>query len=326
MEIDAINVLPELRKEKAANFAGEVISHRSVPVIDFTDFLSRRRDIERELWEAGTTVGFFQIKNHGIPRETVKNAFSYLDRFFNLDETVKSKYPFVNNCGWEYQKQVRPSTGTPDRKESFQITKNIMGNMWPERELPGFIKVMLDLETQSWELGMRVLSCFTRELNVPENFFSIAHDPTSADYQSTLRLLRYFGGSHRDQSKVWGAGAHTDYDCLTLVFQNEGEDGLEVCPGRDYLAGSWTPVASRSGDIITCNIGDMLMRWSDDRLVSNFHRVRMPPQGKKRDSLAFFCQANRDVVIRSKLHGEITAGEFLRTRVTANFGNTAFRG
>lgn len=32
-------------------------------------------------------------------------------------------------------------------------------------------------------------------------------------------------------------------------------------------------------DAITINIGDMLMRWSDDRLKSNFHRVRAPGPG-----------------------------------------------
>ncbi len=40
----------------------------------------------------------------------------------------------------------------------------------------------------------------------------------------------------------------------------------------------WTAVDPVE-DAITINIGDMLMRWSDDRLVSNFHRVRAPGPG-----------------------------------------------
>ncbi len=35
----------------------------------------------------------------------------------------------------------------------------------------------------------------------------------------------------------WRAGAHTDYDCLTLLFQREGQDGLQVCPARMRRAG-----------------------------------------------------------------------------------------
>lgn len=40
-----------------------------------------------------------------------------------------------------------------------------------------------------------------------------------------------------------------------------------------------------------------------------------------RYSLAFFCQANRDAVIEgpSKRYPAITAGDFLRQRVAANF-------
>ena len=41
------------------------------------------------------------------------------------------------------------------------------------------------------------------------------------------------------------------------------------------------------------NIGDALMRWSDDRLKSNYHRVRMPTPGEdqgSRYSMAYFNQ------------------------------------
>ena len=51
-------------------------------------------------------------------------------------------------------------------------------------------------------------------------------------------------------------------------------------PGREastqFASGdAWTAVDPVEG-ALTINIGDMLMRWSDDRFKSNFHRVRMP--------------------------------------------------
>ena len=61
------------------------------------------------------------------------------------------------------------------------------------------------------------------------------------------------------------------------------------------------PTSSRLPGVITCNIGDMLMRWSDDQLLSTLHRVRMPRQDEylgSRYSLPFFCQANKDAVIQ----------------------------
>lgn len=44
---------------------------------------------------------------------------------------------------------------------------------------------------------------------------------------------------------------------------------------------------------IVCNIGDQLMRWSDDKLKSTFHRVTCPRPGEyqgDRYSIGFFNQ------------------------------------
>ncbi|UDY25349.1 2OG-Fe(II) oxygenase family protein [Nocardioides sp. Kera G14] len=117
------------------------------------------------------------------------------------------------------------------------------------------------------------------------------------------------------------------FDCLTLLFQREGQHGLQVCPGRDLEAPEWTPVPP-SDDAITCNIGDMLMRWSDDQLLSNFHRVRSPLPGEytgARYSIPFFAQANRDVVITTPQgkYEPITAYDYLLERIAANYGEGA---
>ena len=67
----------------------------------------------------------------------------------------------------------------------------------------------------------------------------------------------------------------------------------------------------------------MLMRWSDDRLKSTLHRVRMPSgeaQQLSRFSMAFFCQANTDVIIAPPdgSYPPISAHEYLQRRVAAN--------
>ena len=42
-------------------------------------------------------------------------------RLFALPTEVKQRYPLdpAKNIGWEWQSQVRPSTGFPDQKESM---------------------------------------------------------------------------------------------------------------------------------------------------------------------------------------------------------------
>ncbi len=167
-----------------------------------------------------------------------------------------------------------------------------MAGRWPsDRELPGFRQTMLGFESQCWQLGMKILSCFALKLGFPESFFTTAHDPQRDTYQSTLRMLHYYA-TEQSQQGMWRAGAHTDFDCLTLLFQRPGQGGLQVCPGKDRESQQWTSIEPRE-EVITCNIGDMLMRWSDDQLPSNFHRVRNPLpheyQGP-RYSLAFFAR------------------------------------
>lgn len=268
-------------------------------------------------------IGFFQVSHHGIPLADIRQAFSMTEAFFDLPDEVKRQYPLAGNAGWESKAQVRPSTRTPDQKESYQITRPLMAGRWPsDRELPGFRQTMLGFESQCWQLGMKILSCFALKLGFPESFFTTAHDPQRDTYQSTLRMLHYYA-TEQSQQGMWRAGAHTDFDCLTLLFQRPGQGGLQVCPGKDRESQQWTSIEPRE-EVITCNIGDMLMRWSDDQLPSNFHRVRNPLphefQGP-RYSLAFFCQANKDVEILGpqRKYPPISAEDYLQQRIQANF-------
>jgi isopenicillin N synthase-like dioxygenase len=100
---------------------------------------------------------------------------------------------------------------------------------------------------------------------------------------------------------------------------------------------NWLPVQARQ-DRIVCNIGDQLMRvsavltssgqrlttqWSDDRLKSTYHRVRLPEGGESRGprySLAFFNQARSDVIIQgpAKKYPPITGGQFIAEAMARN--------
>lgn len=319
--------LDELNRESTYGGIGEDADEREIPVIDFSRYATDKAQIADALWEASTQVGFFQITGHGISRQAIIQAFSCAEQFFALDEKIKARYPRPKgaNVGWESLSQIRPSTGTPDQKESYQITRPAMQGLWPtEQELAGFQSIMLGFEQQCWQVGMQVLSCFADKLGFSSDFFSIAHQPDSTHYQSTLRLLHYYPTEPVEtQGNLWRAGAHTDFDCLTLLFQHEGHGGLQVCPGKEAQQGRWTNVPPRS-DVITCNIGDMLQRWSDDALQSNLHRVRMPRVGEytgSRQSIAFFCQANKDMIIEgpARKYPPISAADFLNQRIQANF-------
>lgn len=318
----------EVRAERGFGGPGVEVE-RDIPVIS----LAAERDVvDRAVQDAATRIGFFQVVDHGIDEETIDTAFGWAERFFALPSDRKKpvRMPPGSNSGWEYRSQRRPSTGTLDEKETYQVTRSRMERLglWPdERDLPGFRDAMLAFEQANWELAMRLLASFARMLGFDNDFFTARHDPTSPDYQSTLRLLHYLPIGGKLPTGTWRAGAHTDYDCLTLLHQRPGQAGLQVCPGTEAsVAGEplrWTGVEPIAGTI-TCNIGDMLTRWSDGRLRSTLHRVKIPDgpgRSLPRYSIAFFAQADRDALIEAPggRHPPITAADFLQQRLAANF-------
>lgn len=321
--------LEELRAETTFGAMGREVD-RPIPLIDCSDFEARRATITEQLWQAATEVGFFQLTHHGIDTAVIREAFAQAEAFFALPEEEKARFPLQKglNAGWEFMSQVRPSTGTVDQKESYQITLPHMAGLWPNQaQVPEFQRLILDFEYRAWRLGMDVLSCFAERLGFPRDFFAQAHDRAQPDYQSTLRLLHYLPlPEDKDYNDgLWRASAHTDFDCLTMVFQRTGQGGLQVSPGKAPAGAEreWASVIPEDG-LITCNIGDMLTRWSDDQLKSTLHRVRMPKPGEyagSRYSMAFFCQANKTVSIQGPggKYPPITAADFLQQRIQANY-------
>src|SRR5690606_17690229 len=181
-------------------------------------------------------------------------------------------------------------------------------------------------ERANWALGMKVLSCFALKLGFEPDFFTEAHDPMSPEYQCTLRLIHYLPmvNAKPEDFTGWRAGAHTDFDCLTRFHPRPVQGGLLLCPGKESTGRelAWTAAPPVPG-VSTCNIGDVLMRWSGDQLQSTLHRVRMPREDEylgPRYSLPFFCQANRDAIIQGpgNKYEPISAADYLYQRVTAN--------
>jgi isopenicillin N synthase-like dioxygenase len=327
----------ELAKERTLGGYGLDVE-RDIRCIDLNDVSERQVEVDDEIWAAATDIGFFQVTGHGIPQQQIDAAFALAELFFDLPPDTKERWPLRSgtNSGWEFRAQKRPSTGTLDQKESYQVTTSRMErlDLWPtDDDLVGFRATMEAFEKVNWELAMRLLRTFARKLGFPDDFFTERHDPASPEYQSTLRLLHYLPMRAADlDDSIWRAGAHTDYDCLTLLHQRPGQHGLQLCPGADAAQRAdpeaplgWTSVDPTPGTI-TCNIGDMLMRWSDDRLPSTLHRVRMPRPDEylgPRYSMAFFAQADCDAIIDSPSgrHASITAADYLQQRIAANFAS-----
>jgi isopenicillin N synthase-like dioxygenase len=118
------------------------------------------------------------------------------------------------------------------------------------------------------------------------------------------------------------AAAHTDINLITLLMGAQGK-GLEV----QNRAGQWIE-ATASEDELMVNVGDMLSRLSNNRLLSTVHQVVNPPEtnwSSSRYSIPFFmhpkanmpldCLPNCVTDKSPKQFGNISAGEFLNERL-----------
>lgn len=322
------------------------VSAMDIPIIDLSN--PNSEEIAIQLWNAAHNVGFFTLINHSIPQHQIDTLFSLSEQFFQLDSEIKHRYPFdvPKNSGYEFMTQKPPSTNVVDLKETFQVTarKGCMDNLWPDDEQSGFQEVVMDMIANAHALACRVLSLLESRAcpHVERGTLPNAHHIWGEDGQCTLRLLHYpptvvtadadgatQSNTDNDTNTRWRCGAHTDWGSLTLLFQRVGEDGLECRRratvdegGNNDAAASWVEVPPVEGGI-TVNIGDMLKRWSDCKLYSNMHRVRMPKTiedcAKSRYSVAFFLQADKSALIENTTDKAITAGEYFAERINAHF-------
>ena len=148
-------------------------------------------------------------------------------------------------------------------------------NAWPKT--PGFRETLLAYFDACLALGGRIHRAFACDLGLDLDFFV----DKLARPLATLRLLRY----PPEPVGEIGAGTHTDYGNITLLA-TDGVGGLEV----RTRAGRWLAAPSIPGAFVV-NIGDCLMRWTNDVYVSTPHRVVSRGAGE-RYSIAFFLDPN----------------------------------
>jgi isopenicillin N synthase-like dioxygenase len=300
-----------------------------IPVIDWSRFTSGDdpAGVVADLGQACRETGFFVIKGHGIPDDMITNVFAMADKFFALsipekEEVAISKNP--HNRGWAQlgSEALDETSGLKDRKEAFNVgfdlapddPRVIAGdpfrgvNVWPN--VTGFKDVMLDYYARVLTLGRELHRAFEADLGLPLGYF----EPHFTEPMATLRVLSYPAAP---DGKGIGAGAHSDYGSVTLLM-TDGVAGLQVKP----RGGDWTSVPHINGAFIV-NIGDCLMRWSNDIYVSTPHRV-LPPKTARR-SIAFFLDPNPDSVIAAlpgtgpAKHSPITGADYLRARLDATY-------
>ncbi|KAH8898695.1 leucoanthocyanidin dioxygenase [Thozetella sp. PMI_491] len=298
-----------------------------VPAISLKDYEERKEEITKQLMDAAENSGFFTLIDHGITIDEIEAQFALSKKYFDLAQEVKDRIPHdvSTNNGYENKSQIRPSTNQADQKESLWLQR---GSEWPsDEDVPDFRTTTQNFIDKCDKISHQVLDCFAIALGFEPDYFRKAMDVSHPDCLTQLRMLHYF--ATENAKGTWRAGNHTDIGGLTLLFQRDGEDGLEICPGREShtsfaIGDTFFPLPAKTGPIVV-NIGDMLMAWSDDRLKANFHRVRAKDVGYSPDrySIAYFNTGRKDYILQGPLkkYPAVTVSQYFLEHTERQFGH-----
>lgn len=305
----------------------------SIPVIDlapwFTGDDRARRRLAADVGDACENVGFLVIEGHGIDPQVIARAFGAAHAFFAQPMADKMEVHFAKSgvqLGYIPPKAERSDQqGAPDLKEAFDlthivepmpgddpITARMYGpNLWPPA-LPSMRLASEAYLAAMIDLGRNLFGIMALALDLPAGAFADHLNRPIAQ----MRLMRY---PMEPESRI-GIGAHTDYEFLTLVAQDD-VGGLEVRT-RD---GVWAAVPPRPGSFVM-NLGEMMMRWTNGRFIATPHRVWCPLT-RDRYSVPFFFGPNYETEVvtlstctsaeRPPRYPPITAGRYLAARLAA---------
>jgi len=311
-----------------------------IPVIDFAamlgDDLTAKRAVAAALKQAATEVGFFYIRNHGVPEAVIAELFARGPDFFALPLEEKMRVHVKlsgNNSGYTplLEENTNPAA-KGDVHEAYDMAaqlahddpdlagaKGLYGvNIWPESQ-PEFRDAMLNYNEHVMALGRKLFSAFALALDQDEDFFA----PMITKPTMVQRIVYYPSQDGPISEDQIGIGAHSDYECFTILAQHE-VPALQVLNS----AGEWIAAPPIPGTFVV-NIGDQMARWSNDVFASTVHRA-INTTGKARYSIPFFLGVNYDTLIdvlpgcvtpeRTRKYEPVIAGDYVQSRFDATYG------
>jgi isopenicillin N synthase-like dioxygenase len=276
-----------------------------IPVIDVAPLASGRLDdigaVARAMRAASERIGFFYIRNHGVPQSLIDRVYEVSRRFYHQppDRKLRVQVNARHRGFLKVGEAKMYDQAKSDLKESFiwglelgeddpdvRAGKKLMGpNQWPP-DMPEFRTALYAYYEEILACGNRLLTAIAASLDLPLDFFA-------SRFQKPLArgALVFYPPQPADLgTEQFGVAPHTDYGGLTLLSQ-DSTGGLQV-KGK---SGTWVTAHPIEGTLVI-NVGDLMSRWTNDHFTSNPHRV-VNSSGRERFSVAVFFDPSYDTVI-----------------------------
>lgn len=291
----------------------------SVPTIDIAPYFNgdakAKAAVARAIGDACETIGFFAISGAGVDQRLIDQAFQITAAFYDQPQAAKDKARPANSAaargyhklGTKNLAKTLGYDNPPDLREQFYLGPMVdrsvdfsrfpeakflyAPNIWPDA--PAEFRPIFTAYYQVLEaLGRDLMRLFALALDADETFF----DDKIDRHFSTLPTNDYPALDYEPLPDQLRCGEHSDFGSLTILAVGDRESGLQV----KTRSGDWVDATTEAGQFIV-NIGDMMQRWTNDRWISNIHRVVNPPTGlgrtRRRQSIGYFLHPNFDAEI-----------------------------
>ncbi|QNH49981.1 isopenicillin N synthase family oxygenase [Acinetobacter venetianus] len=284
----------------------KIMNHEYVlPLIDISllnsDCLEDRMQVVQALDRACKEVGFLYIQGEQFQPELFDKLKEIAESYFAQDENQKMQNYIglsKNHSGYVPIGEEQFKANVYDLKEAYDINydyqeienrRPLLGpTQWPND--PQFKEQVLAYYQHIKAIGHQLFKAFALALELEEDYFDahLKHAP------SQLRLIHYpFNPNAEDQ---FGIGAHTDYECFTLLFPTA--EGLQVLDKQ----GEWIDIPLIENTMVM-NIGDMMEILSNGRYLATKHRVKRVKQ--ERYSFPLFFSCDYDYIIQPIIKNEV---------------------
>lgn len=280
------------------------MSLTTIPIVDLNEFVNGDSDAKQkfveELGRAFEETGFVSVKNHGVPQEVIDKFYLLTEQFFSQPTATKTKYEVPEYAGQRgytsFGREHAKGSDAPDLKEFWQIGQKVEGEElskadYPDNisvnELPEFHEVGFSLYKSFESSGKNLLRAIAIHLGIGEFYF----DQHIRNGNSILRAIHYPPIVQEPKSAI-RAEAHEDINLITLLVGASAE-GLQLLSKQN----EWLDITAPEGCIVV-NVGDMLQRFTNNKLRSTTHRVVNPPREKwhtHRYSIPFFLHPRSEM-------------------------------
>lgn len=259
-----------------------------IPIVDLSKVVGHdRANVIEQIMQAAVKFGFFQVINHGIPKELLKDAMSVFTEFFELPFKDKSHLyseELNENCrlytsSYNYAREeihywrdcLKHNCSSPEENIGY----------WPQKPVK-YRGVVGEYCTQVKELGSRILDLICEGLGLEPGYFA-----NGLSGEAFLVVNHY--PRCPDPSLTLGLPKHCDPNLITLLLQGN-VPGLQV-----FVDGEWLLVEP-CPDAFVVNIGYQFQVISNGMMRSAEHRVVTNAE-KARTTAALFIKPSKNAIL-----------------------------